>query len=81
MKATIEIADNILERAKELAKQENSTLRELTEEGLRLVIERHQTGGRYQATPVTYGGNGYTTEFKHSNWGQFRDAIYADSAQ
>jgi hypothetical protein len=42
MKTTIEIADDLLARAQRLAQQEKTTLRALTEQGLRLVLKaRH----------------------------------------
>jgi len=39
MKTTIEIAEDLLERARRLARAKKITRRALTEEGLRLVLE------------------------------------------
>lgn len=38
MKATIELPDDLLERGKAVARRENSTLKALIEEGLRLAL-------------------------------------------
>src|SRR5580700_11156004 len=42
MKKTIEIADDLFERAQELARKEKTTFRSLTEQGLRLVLKEKQ---------------------------------------
>ena len=39
MKTTIEIADDLFERVQQVAKNEKTTFRALTEQGLRLVCE------------------------------------------
>ncbi len=40
MKTTIDIADDLLFRAKQVAEQEHTPLRSITEEGLRLALQR-----------------------------------------
>jgi len=39
MKTTIEIADDLFERAQRVARQEKTTFRSLTEQGLRLLLK------------------------------------------
>ncbi len=57
MKATIDIADGLLEEAKDLARKERTTRRALTEEGLRLVIaarKQRKRNGKFK--PVVMHG-------------------------
>lgn len=76
MKTTVDIADNILIRAKAIAAREKTTLRDLTEEGLRTVIERHEADRAYTAKPVVFNGNGLADRFAAGDWDQIRDEIY-----
>jgi hypothetical protein len=76
MKTTIEIADDLLERAQQVARKEGTTLRSLTEEGLRLILKEKQKKGRARKwKPVTKGG-GLNPEFKDWSWDKVRDLIY-----
>jgi hypothetical protein len=76
MKTTIEIADDLFERAQRLARKEKTTFRSLTEQGLRLVLKEKQ--GKPMKLPplVTVGGGGLTDEFKNAPWEKIRDEIY-----
>ena len=77
MKTTIEIADDLLVRAQEVAKRRKTTLRALTEEGLRLVLSQEQRGsGKKLPRLVTFRGGGPTAEFKDWNWEKLRDEVY-----
>jgi hypothetical protein len=76
MKTTIEISDSILSKAKQLAREQNVTLRSLTEEGLRKVIEERSSRRPSRVSPVTFRGEGLSPEFKGATWEQIRDAAY-----
>jgi hypothetical protein len=77
MKTTIEIADDLFERAQGLARKEKTTFRALTEQGLRLVLnEKQQSKTRKLPPLVTVRGAGLTEEFKDATWEQLRDEIY-----
>ncbi len=77
MKTTIEIADDLFERAQRVAREEKSTFRSLAEEGLRLVLKEKQgKRGRWKWKPVVVKGGGLTDEFKHASWDKIRDEIY-----
>ena len=77
MKTTIEISDDLLGQAQRLARKEKTTLRALTETGLRLVISgKHLQRPKKLPPLVTFGAGGPTEGFKDWNWNQIRDAIY-----
>jgi len=82
MKTTIEIADDLLVRAQQVARRRKTTLRALTEEGLRMVLCKDEPGRAASLPPlVTFGGDGFTREFKDSNWEQIRDEIFVAMAR
>lgn len=77
MKTTIEIADDLFERAQRLARKEKTSFRALTEAGLRLVLSgKHRNRPKELPPLVTFGGGGPTDEFKDWNWDRIRDEIY-----
>ena len=76
MKTTIEIADDLFARAQALARKEKTTLRALTEQGLRLVLEGSSRKRGKLPPLVTVGGSGLSEEFKNAAWEQFRDEVY-----
>ena len=75
MKTTIEIADDLFERAQRLARHEKTTLRALTERGLRLVLKEKETR-KWEWKPVVVQGKGVADEFKNAGWTRARDEIY-----
>jgi Arc/MetJ family transcription regulator len=76
MKTTIEITDELLERAKEAARRERTTLRSLVEEGLRHTLDRHDDRGAFRLRDASVGGRGPTPEFRGASWERLRDAAY-----
>ena len=77
IKTTIEIADDLFERAQRLARKEKTSFRALTETGLRLVLAGKHLNRPKELPPlVTFGGGGPTDEFKDWNWDRIRDEIY-----
>jgi hypothetical protein len=55
MKTTIDIADDLISRAKVIQKRDDVTLRSLIEEGLRLALDRHSQKTSYKFAPVVVG--------------------------
>lgn len=55
MKTTIDIADDLISRAKLVQKRDGVTLRSLVEDGLRLVLDREARRPKYRFVPVTVG--------------------------
>ena len=77
MKTTIEIADDLFDRAQRLARKERTTFRALAEEGLRLVLAGKLQNRAKKLPPlVTFGEAGPTEAFRDWNWEQIRAEIY-----
>ena len=76
MKTTIEIADDLFERAQRLARKEKTSFRALTEAGLRLVLKERQSKPKRLPPLVTVRGRGLTDEFKNASWDKIRDEVY-----
>jgi hypothetical protein len=76
VKTTIEIADDLFERARGFARKEKTTFRALAERGLRLVLKEKATGRKKLPPLVTFKGEGLTDEFKNASWDKIRDEIY-----
>lgn len=80
MKTTIDLADDLLERSKAVARRENSTLKALIEEGLHLAL-RERRRSRKRAAPFSvqpFEGDGLSPEFAGAAWQKVRDEIYRD---
>ncbi len=76
MKTTIDISEHLLLQAKALARAEGTTLKNLTEEGLELVLTKHASREGRQARPVVCGGKGLSAAFQGKSWSEIRDEIY-----
>lgn len=76
MKTTIDIADDLFLRSKQLSRERGVTLRELVSEGLVLVVEKRVFKPAFRAKAVTFKGNGLAPEFRDVSWGVIRDAAY-----
>jgi hypothetical protein len=78
MKTTIEIADPLLNDVRKIAARDGTTLRELVEQGLRLIIrERRKPGTGFKLRDASFkGGKGLTPEFADAGWEKIRDTIY-----
>jgi hypothetical protein len=75
MKMSIEIADNLLARAKARTRAQHITLRSLIEESLAATLD--QPLPAIKVKPVTFNGNGIRPEFEDASWDKIRDAIYS----
>lgn len=76
MKTTVDIADDLFLRSKQLSKERGVTLRELLSEGLVYVIEKWADAPASRVNPVTFKGRGLSPEFRKASWGAIRDAAY-----
>jgi hypothetical protein len=75
MKTTIEIADDLFERAQRVARKEKTTFRSLAEQGLRLVLNEKQAKPKKLPPLVTVPG-ALTEDFANAPWEKIRDEIY-----
>lgn len=78
MKTTIDIADDLLNRAKQIAQREKTTLKVLAEEGLRLVLAHRQKRGAIEIQPVVISGNGLQPGLPDDFVDNIRDWAYED---
>ena len=75
MKTTIEIADDLLEKARRQAKRENKTLREVVEEALRRHIGA-KPSGPFRLKRHSFKGKGLQPAIAEGQWETVRDLIY-----
>ncbi len=74
MKTTIDIADAILDDARALAAARHQTLKNLVEEGLRLVLERQGQRQPQSWQPQVFDGDGFAPGVDATSWQrQWRD--------
>ncbi|MDY0002015.1 MAG: type II toxin-antitoxin system VapB family antitoxin [Polyangia bacterium] len=78
MKTTVDISDVLLERAKRLASQRSTTLRELVEAGLRHVLSEARPRSEFELRDARVGGRGLQMEFRGASWERIRDAAYEE---
>ncbi len=75
MKTTIDIANDLLVRAKRMAEKENTTLKSITEEGLRLALARRGATGAPPVRPHVVTGRGAPPDLSSRN---LREMLYGN---
>lgn len=75
MKTTIDIADDLLLRAKRVAEKENTTLKSITEEGLRLALARRRSKPNVPIRPHVVTGHGAPPDL---SWRNLRELLYGE---
>lgn len=76
MKTTVEIAEDLFARTREIAQREGTTLRNLIEEGLRIVLTQREQKASYRWPDLSVGGEGLAPEVEEGGWERVRDRIY-----
>ena len=76
MKTTIEIADDLLDRAKRQARREKKTLREIIEDALRRQLSDGKTAETFRLKRHTFKGKGLQPGIVEGDWESVRDTIY-----
>ncbi len=64
MKTTIDIADGLLERAKQEAQRQGTTLRDLVERGLAIVVQSETQPKPFELRSASVSGQGTTAEWE-----------------
>ena len=78
MKTTIELADELLEQVRRVARHEGVSLRRLVEEGLHRVLEARRSTIRRDLDFPSYEGGGFTPESEGVPRSRIRDEIYRE---
>jgi hypothetical protein len=77
MKTTVEIAEDLFARTREVARREGITLRALIEEGLRAALAQRAQKAPYRWLDLSVAGEGLAPEIAAGTWEPLRDRIYA----
>lgn len=76
MKTSIDIADDLLVRAKRLAEREGKTLKQVVEEALRRLLPTSSTEKPFRYRPHNFEGEGLQPGIAEGDWETIRDLIY-----
>jgi Arc/MetJ family transcription regulator len=76
MKTTIDIAEPLLARAKQVAATEGMTLGELVEDGLRQLLEERERRTLFRLRRATFRGQGLQPDVAEGSWQRLRDLAY-----
>jgi hypothetical protein len=79
VKTTVNLPDELLRAAQELARRDRTTLKELIETGLRTVLKQRAGESTFVLQDASVEGNGVQPAFRGMRWEQIRDAIYQRS--
>lgn len=80
MKTTVNLPDELLREAREVARRERTTVKELIETGLRTVVEQRSRESRFVLADASVDGRGLQPGFRGASWDEVRDAIYGEPA-
>jgi hypothetical protein len=80
MKTTVDLTDQLLRDAQELARREGTTLKALIEAGLRAVLTQRVDAPLFTLDDASVGGRGLQPAFRDAGWELLRDASYDRSA-
>ncbi len=73
MKTTVQIPDGLMKEIRQLAHEEQTTLKELMEEGLRYVISEHRQRDKFKLRRASFKGNGLQSHLEGEDWNRIRD--------
>jgi hypothetical protein len=79
MKTTLEISDPLLREARKVAARNNTTLRALVEQGLRLVVSEKKKPKPFRLRDASVGGKGLHPDVAGKSWSDIRDMIYQEA--
>lgn len=73
MKTTVDISDELLQRAKRYAADRDLTLKQAIEAGLRRLMDAPEARKPYKMKKYSFGSGGMVKDFA---WPELRDIIY-----
>lgn len=76
MKTTINLPDALWQSARRYAKEHNTTVTALIQEGLHKVLHERITSQRFALPDCSFGEGGLSAEFCGRGWDQIREAAY-----
>jgi len=77
MRTSIDIPDGLFARAKRLAHERKTTLRELAIEGLEAVLDRHRRSEpKFRLRDASFGEGGLAEGLNETDWERIRDLAY-----
>jgi hypothetical protein len=76
MKTTVDIADDLLSRAKAVAARDKTTLRALIERGLRVVLEERRRSKPFKLRDASVGGQRLQPGIRIGAWSEITSLIY-----
>ncbi len=77
MSATIEIGDNLLHAAKQLAHRQNLTLQQVVASALQSFLDKeHNAGKAFRLRKHSFRGNGVQPGIREGDWATVREQIY-----
>ena len=80
MKTTVNLPDELVREAQEVARQQRTTLRELIETGLRAVVNQRSSDTPFELADRSVDGRGLQQEFRNAPWQRMRDTIHEHPA-
>jgi len=78
VKTTVEIADELMDRAKALAARRQTTLRALIEQGLRQVLKDQGNSAEFRLRDASVAGRGLSDDYRDKDWTKIRQAAYEE---
>ncbi|MDZ7685007.1 MAG: DUF2191 domain-containing protein [Gammaproteobacteria bacterium] len=76
MKTTIELADDLAQRARQLARKRGITFKAVIEDAIRLSLAEEERRGQYTLPDKRVAGSGLQEEFRDKSWSEIREAAY-----
>jgi hypothetical protein len=78
MRTSFDLPDPLLDDAKRLARERGIPLRDLVEEGLRLVLSRTKVNKPYKLKDCSYGTGGLVEGLSWGDWDRLIELSYGD---
>ena len=78
MKTTVELPDELIREAQEIARAEGTTMKSVLEEGLRAVIARRRRTQRFNLRDASVDGRGLRPDVAEAGWAKIRELSYGD---